>query len=482
MTRIERLLSRKSWALAAFVLLALILRAQTFGNPVIEFDEQFYRLVGERMLDGAMPYVDIWDRKPVGLFLLFAAASAIGGSGPLPYQLLACLFAGTTAFVLAQIAVRLTQSRLAAFLSGLFYLLWLNLLQGEGGQAAVFYTLPMALAALLVMRLYLQESPALLRDGALAMLLVGVAGQIKYTALLEGFGFGLILLWLGWKRGQGLAELAGKVVAWAGLAILPTLLAGSAFWMMGLGEQWWFANFASILLRDPMPASLLWSELAGGLGASALLIFAVWLGHRALPSGPARNFTLLWAGSAFAALLAMGAFGPHYWIALSAPLAVLAGAASMRFGKAIVGLAAIAALAGQLLIGYYSWTKGDQHTVSKMVAAIGPAPNCLYVFNGFPALYLEADACLATPFAFPGHLNRASEAGALGVDPLAEVERIMLARPSAVVMDEPRWQYGNQHAAAIVDAALERDYRLVLREPTGNKRWRLVYRLKSELP
>ena len=53
--------------LAAF---ALVTRGWIFGNPVVNMDEQFYLFVGERMWQGGLPYVDIWDRKPVGLFLI----------------------------------------------------------------------------------------------------------------------------------------------------------------------------------------------------------------------------------------------------------------------------------------------------------------------------------------------------------------------------------------------------------------------------
>ena len=40
---------------AALLLVALALRAWDFGNPVIHVDEQYYLLVGDRMLHGALP-------------------------------------------------------------------------------------------------------------------------------------------------------------------------------------------------------------------------------------------------------------------------------------------------------------------------------------------------------------------------------------------------------------------------------------------
>ena len=72
--------ARASTGLILFGLLAFafLVRAQTFGNPVLGFDEQFYLLVGDRMLHGAIPYVDIFDRKPIGLFLIYDAIRELG--------------------------------------------------------------------------------------------------------------------------------------------------------------------------------------------------------------------------------------------------------------------------------------------------------------------------------------------------------------------------------------------------------------------
>ena len=80
---------------------ALAIRAWDFGNPVIDADEQYYLLVGDRMLHGAVPYMDLWDRKPIGLFALFAAIRLLPGDGILAYQLAATLSAWATALVVA---------------------------------------------------------------------------------------------------------------------------------------------------------------------------------------------------------------------------------------------------------------------------------------------------------------------------------------------------------------------------------------------
>jgi 4-amino-4-deoxy-L-arabinose transferase-like glycosyltransferase len=474
---------RGIWLPLLLLIVTLLVRAQTFGNPVIEFDEQFYRVMGERMVHGAVPYLDIWDRKPIGLFLLYALAAKIGGEGALAYQLMAALFVMLTAWTIHAMARRLCSGWRGPLVAAVLYILWLNLLQGEGGQASVLYALPVCGAALLVLRQAAAERPAntLLRDGALAMLLIGLAAQIKYTVVLEGCYFGLILLFAGWRRGMGPGKLIGFALLWALLVLIPTLLSWAPYAMIGYGKEWVFANFTSILLRDPMPLEDMLGDLVGGIATIILLLIAAIFGWRRVERrGGAAWFIAGWAVIALLALFAMRSFVPHYWIPVVPPLALLAAPALDRMRRFAIGLTAIAVIAGQILVGFFVYSKGDDRTVAHMAAAIGPVPHCLFVFDGFPALYQEIDTCLPSRFLFPGHLNGIMEARSLGIDPVAEVERIMATRPEAVVLDKPRWNLQNKQTAAIVDRELAAHYALVLTEPTGKGRWRLVYRVKPQ--
>src|SRR3546814_9124782 len=58
---------------------------------------------------------------------------------------------------------------------------------------------------------------------------------------------------------------------------------------------------------------------------------------------------------------------------------------------------------------------------------------CLYVHRGLPIFYHLAGGCIATRYPFPDHLSLAIEGVALDVDPVAEVKRILAARPAVIV-------------------------------------------------
>ena len=108
---------------ALLLAIAVLLRCDTFGDPNLDDDDTFYQAAGIAMRHGALPYVDVWDRKPFGLFAIYWAIAGIS-SAPIAYQLVAALFAGATAAVIAAIGARWDKPSGGLF-AGLCYLLWL---------------------------------------------------------------------------------------------------------------------------------------------------------------------------------------------------------------------------------------------------------------------------------------------------------------------------------------------------------------------
>jgi len=471
---------RTAALLLVLLAVAILARFQTLGNPVLEYDEQFYRFVGEQMLHGQLPYVDIWDRKPIGLFLIYAAAAGFWGETALAYQAMALLFVVATAWTLYAMAQRLSRNRLTPFAVATLYIFWLNLLEGTGGQSPVFYLLPVCLAASLVLKSFAQpwveERRLVLRGWAVAVL-VGLAVQIKYTVVLEGGYFLLAMLWLLHRSGIGYPRLAACALGWGGAVMAPTVLAGLVYLGLGHGQEWWFANFQSVLLRKPLHTDL--SDLAGSLAAMVpLLVIAGWSLSRLPRIRTQTRFVIGWAGAALLAIVALWSFLPHYWMPLLPPTLLLC---VMAFDRArALAFAALLAggIASPLVVAHSIWLHGDQRNYDNMLAAMGPGPHCIFLFEGFPALN-GASSCRLTPFTFPGHLNAGWEADALGIDTVKEVKRIMRQRPDFVVRTSPFWEFGNREASAALMAVLERDYHVIHVERTGRRWLKLIYALKQ---
>lgn len=477
------------WAHAALLLLiAIASRAPLFGNPVIQVDEQFYLFAGDHLLHGAWPFVSIWDRKPVGLFLLYAGLQSLGGTGIIAYQVAAALSVAATAFAVDRLARRIAAPS-GALIAAVLYILCLPIMGGIGGQAPVFYNLPVAGAALIVLRLVETDGEELRRrlfgGGLVAMALIGVAIQIKYSAVFEGLFFGITLSALSLRHRGNIATTIGECTLWASMALLPTLLALGGYWLAGHGQDFIFANFQSIFLRsdDPPDQTIgrFWGIVAFTSPLLVLTCLAPFAGGRAAISAPLA-FALGWAATACTAVAVFGSYFDHYALPLFAPLCVAA--APMlgvpRIGPRIgVALIVTALIAGVLNVRRDVRKRGDWNTVAPMVAMIGQHPKgCVYIFDGDPIVYHLTQSCLLTRWPFPPHLANRRETDALGVDAAAETRRIMQQHPSWVITTRgPDSGLTNRRNAAIVNQALRDRYKLVMEIPIG-PRVRQLYRLQ----
>lgn len=455
---------------AILLLLALALRGWDFGNPVIHVDEQYYLLVGDRMLDGALPYVDIWDRKPIGLFLLFAGIRWLGGDGILAYQLVATLFAAAAAWLVATGARSIGAGERAALAAGAAYLIWLSLLGGRGGQTPVFYNLLMTAAAVLVIRLPLLAAtarhPAIVASGVLSCLLAGIAIQMKYTPAVEGLFFGLAHLWF--LRRAGPAPLAGAAAAMLAAGLAPTLGAIGGYAAAAQLDAWWFANITSIFARPGYPLDQLAMRLLGIVAQLMPLIICALLAAR-MTATVAQRLALIWLGFAIGGFLAIGTFFDHYALPLIAPLAVVASTAFQRWRAALIATLAF----GSILFAAERSQIPDDGPGARAIAAVVRAnigDECPYVFIGDTITYLLADACLPTAHAFPNLLAYATEQGATGIDEAGEVRRILGKRPPVIVTSDRRLAIWNRASVLQLKAALARDYRPVFSAPRAGYR------------
>lgn len=472
--------------LLLLMLVALVVRARTFGNPVIGFDEQYYLLVGEHMRQGALPYVDLFDRKPIGLFLIYAGAGWIGelfgGDGFLAYKLVATGFVVATAFGIQRVARRFAGAG-AGVVAAIFYILWLNLMEGEGGQSPVFYNALMLVAGVAVLRA-VERRGRLLPSGAVAMAAVGLALQIKYSVLPEGVAFGCILLWCGWRDRVPLVRLAGMALVWVGLALLPTIAAFGAYGAAGQGAAWVFANVVSLGGQAARPLADELEGLAACIGIVSPLMLVIGFGrpwkHVPFERREGFRFLLVWLAVSAVAVLGYGRFGsPHYALPIILPAVLVAAPALARWHRGgIAALLLVIFAAGQIVLTLSERTKGGVAEARAVARAATPTRGCLYVYDGYPALYLLTHSCLPSKWVFPGHLATQDEASAaaIGVDPVAEVRRILAARPGAIVDDYPRFAFGNPATRGVLKEALARDYHLAACVPTGPARVRLVYR------
>jgi hypothetical protein len=467
---------RADWlAAAALALVTLATRAIWFGDPVADFDEQIYSLIGWRMTHGDLPFVEVWDRKPFGLFAIFALAHALFGPGPLGYQIVACVAALIGALFVYALARPLVD-RVSATIAGTLYLMLMAAYGSYSGQSEIFHA-PMMLAMLWLLRD--RERPDFARRATVAMLLGGIALQIKYTVLPQCLFFGAYALYGEWRNGASAARLARRVAVFALMGILPTALVALLYLALGHFDQFWFANFVSFFERTPAPGGRLRSDLYVALTPLALLIG---LGlYAALRLNPPRDWRLYglfagWTLASFATIVLPATVYLYYYGAL-VPAAVLMAVqlidvrAPGRFVPAVFLLLG----AGYILdLPYrYAHSQNERRTEARLSDAIAPyvgaKRDCLYVFDGPAALYRTTGTCRPTRYLYPDHLNNGLEIHSLEVDQPTEIARILALRPGVIVTANHYMTMQRKENLALIHRATETDYRPLITATLHNR-------------
>ena len=427
--------------LAVLAIVALLARIRTFGNPIIFSDEELYLYVAGRMWHGALPYVDMWDRKPVGLFLLYMPAAALPPMASVyAYQAMALAFVVGTAFLMVAAARRVGWGR-GALVAAVLYVLWLNLADGQGGQSPVLYDLPMMGAVLLVLH---ADGPNRRVRSVMAMALVGVAIQIKYSVVFEGVWFGLWLMWSEFRATRSIARTIGFASVLAAVTLLPTAAATAWFVADGHGQDFMFANFRSVLMRHPDPAAMQIDNAETAVELLGPLVALTVVGIGAVRGNPRqrteRLFLYGWLAVALAGFVAFGGWYNHYTLPVMLPGAL--GTAAVfgyrRSGRWLAIPAMIlASIAGQIVLSSELRHRGTPAQFAAMVRFIGSGPGTIYTDMLHPAFHTFTGRHPLTRWMFPSHLQIAREAGAIGVDQATELDRVFAQRPEFVTIEGP---------------------------------------------
>jgi 4-amino-4-deoxy-L-arabinose transferase-like glycosyltransferase len=476
-SRPDRALGRADLSVVGgLAIFTLIVRSVWFGDANADIDEQLYSLIGNAMLDGRIPYVDLWDRKPWGLFAIFALAHAVGGPGPLAYQVLAAIATLAGAVLTFMLARELAERAVAAAAAAL-YVVFTALYGAHSANSEVFF-IPLTLAMAMLVRA--PEHRHAVPRALAAMLIGGIALQIKYTVLPQCLFFGGWVLWSQHRRGMGLSRLAAMACLCALLGLMPTVLIAAGYMLAGHGEAFVFANFVSFFDRLPASAGRFHSQI---LLLLMPLVGLALLGLNAARRRPARErraygFLAMWLAAALATVFLPSTVYGYYLAALVPPCILLALPlfAQGKESRSSILMLLPAVLYLGLLPFNYGVSQDSRAATARMAGAIAPLVDgqsrCLFVFDGPTALYRLSESCLPTRFIYPDHLNNVLERNALGIRQEDEVARILAARPPVIVTADTPLTPQNAEALARVRAAVARDYRPLAQELFHKRRIR----------
>ena len=400
---------------------------------------------------GAIPYVDVWDRKPPGLFALYYLFAGISHS-VLSFQLGGWLSVSATALAIWAIA-RKSAGAMGAIVAATLYLALLPAFGGRGGQAPIFYNLLVALAAMLVLRCRIALGARAMPGQVMAaMLLLGIALTLKQTVLPEALFWGSYALWQMARGGAGAALLGRRALMFAAAGAAPMLACAAIYAAIGHFDAFWHAMVTANLTKAYNPGhdllrrawSLFLLQSPAWAMAALGLLFPAPGGDRGL-----RLASLGWFIASLAGVFVIPNLHYQYVLSMLGPLSLMTAPWAER---RLVGPVSAGAYIAAVLVGTSAFDFGraarSNAMVRAMVAGIerrDPHPR-LFVFDGPVYLYALTGAQPQSPLFFPQHLYFLPERNTSWLDTDAVVRQWLARRPSVIVIRHPdpgetRFQY-----------------------------------------
>ena len=472
------------WLALALIGWIALLRWPFFLYEPLGQDEGLYLAAAVRMLDGARLYTDVWDNKPVGIYLVYAAIAATLGSSRFAVNLasaLAVLASACFVYLIGRDAVSRHAGIIAAFVLPAYSLD----IGADGANTESFMAVLQCLSVWLLVRHCRQPHAAgrHLRAAFVFGLLQGALLQMKFVSVFDTAAIGFAFAGIVWWEHRTFATLVKLFLSFLPAYLVCTLAVFAYFAATGGIGDMVFANFISprlyvqspFGLADPLHAIEFTIRRASYF--FVLILFGLWFvadwarRGRSGPAVAARPIALIGAWTIGAVLDAMspGYFRYFYFIALTAPLSLFGAFAVDRLLslKPHWRRAARAAACGVLVL--YPL---EQHLtkqphflkdpnsylaprVAALVRSLVPPGSTVFVADLNPLIYPLANVVPATKYPQAvAHVFDLPER--FGVDPRTELDRIFARRPLLVIVSRHRLEApGN---SALLPGYLAQDY------------------------
>ena len=484
-------LIRDAAAILFIVAATVLLRLTSFVPAVVDTDEGLYMVQAREWLAGGWPLVAAWDMHPIGAPAMFALAFLAFGVSVEAARLLGMICVAATGIALFCGVRAAGGPRSVGIGAGVLYAAQSVLLGGLCTNTELLIA-PVVAGAMAVairgaVRAMGPEPVAPGYGSVVAMgLMIGCALLVKQVAVPEGcFAFALLVLPALLKRLLPWRRLFGMAALYAALCAGPFVLAGFAYWTQGWLDHYLdgslLAPFRYSLERIPGPEAarrVMSAVLVLGFGfAAALVALLGWRPREAArPVALLTGFAVLWLAVVSAAIAGPGFYFSHYFLLWLPPLSILAAIGCWRLALALARPGMVRAIFAGLIavIAAEAWLTEMRDRVERgpgwlhrdpvrevsaaVAAAAGPGGDA-FVANYHPSVYVISGARLSTRFPFPAHLTGVFE-DLSDTPTLVELDRVLAARPRAIVVDRGWMHTMRPEAAERVLAAIGQGYEL----------------------
>lgn len=475
------------WFAVALVGWIAVLRWQFFLYEPTGYDEGLYLAAAVRMLHGARLYTDVWDNKPVGIYLVYVAIAATLGSSRFAVNLASALAVLASASLVYLIG-RDTAGRRAGIIAAFVLPAYSLDIGADGANTETFMMVLQCLSVWLLVRHSCDPQPLgrHLRAAFVFGLLQGALLQMKFVSVFDTAALGLALAGIVWWQHRNIAALVKLFFAFLPAYLACTLAVFAWFAATGGVGDMVFANFISprLYVQSPFgladPLHAIEFTLRRSSYFFVLILFGLWFVFdwarrgRSGPPVPVRPVLLLaaWVIGALLDATSPGYFRYFYFIALTAPLSLFGGLAVDRLLLLRPHWGRLAKAGTCAVLVVYPL---EQHLtkqphivmdpelylaprVAALVRSLVPAGSTIFIADLNPLIYPLAEMVPATRYPQANaHVFDLPER--FGVDPKVELARTFAQKPLLVIARPGRLQAPG--SSALLRGFLEKDYQRI---------------------
>jgi 4-amino-4-deoxy-L-arabinose transferase-like glycosyltransferase len=264
----DRVLKGKAWFhFGAIALFTLLIRLPFFFRDYIDRDESTFILVAQSLVDGNLPYTELWDLKPPFLFLLFAIPISIFGKSLVAIRLMGAAAVAGIAIATYLIGEQ-AGGRKVGLLAGWATAFLMSLFNSVQGVMSEHLSLLFLLPSLFLLLRHRGPLASLAAGAGFGLAVLCKTNLLVAVVVLGGY---LLATFLSRKPRLPLLSL-GCLVLGGMLIIFASFL---PYWIGGKGMLWWEAMVEAPLAYSTSRGGFPWKYLPFYAG-SLLVLWAGW--------------------------------------------------------------------------------------------------------------------------------------------------------------------------------------------------------------
>ncbi len=438
-----------------FLVAALVFKVFTFFYSVIDIDESTYLLIGKELFKGKILYVDYYDTKPIGIFLIFGLLETITGQGILFSRLLAALIIGLTSFYLYRLKLIITGNRYVSIFAGIIYLILASMYRFTYAANTELFFIFFTILSFNI--LFKGERDFRFFAGGL---IAGFGFIIKYMVAFDMLAYALFLLFLVFKqRMRFLKLMKAGILLFTGF-IIPVGMVILFYTIIGHLEE--FQSFSFSFLMKYQQATGMqeyWKMVIDVhvkyLPAFILFYYFLYRNFLRIPKQSYSFFVIIWTVMTYIAVLSLKKPNTHYVIQVFPVMAFVIAdifAIPNRSGDFIkkhaaqflswtVGILLIISLINQL---YYVFKNDHPRQIARYLEERMDKDGIIYVSGYKHIIYYLLEQPPPTPYVHPTMFVYADHINKLDIDLDREIGLVLDQKPQFIVYRIDSYMYGHE--------------------------------------